>query len=497
MSPEDLTTADPATRDPEVEDADWCGGPAGPVTFAVRITDDKVTVVLDCPDPLADLGRTADRILEEFQVLSLPEYPDREFLTSMLQQACTPGEDVRGLPLIMGEAPTPPLDGALIWSRDYFVEGWAVDEGSGAMDFWEKLDNRSVSKDELLVFVRDPLEGEPGLSVFNNKIPVEKPLRARIRPGKGVREEPTEGGLHIHAAMDGRIRFTDGILSVDEVYIIKGNVSLETGNLRHTGTIQIEGDILEGATVEAQGDIIVKGMCEPCDITAGGGLTVGGGIVSEEKYRIEIGGDLNAKYIHDAVIRAEGDICVANEITHSDIRTRGRILVHKGRIAGGYNLARKGIWVGEAGAGGASTTVLVAGVDHTLKPRVKVIRDRIQKLEETRDKLANALKAASDRQKSPSEEDQKLLMGLRLKAEQIRTLLESAEQEIQAMTREALEDARQEVVMLKEVRSGTTIQLGGAKTVVRASILKPRIAQRRESRVRVLPLGEGNMPVEE
>ncbi len=497
MSPEDPTIAPLATDDPEVADAACCDEPAGPVTFAVRITDDKVTVVLDCPDPLADVGRTADRIIEEFRALSLPVYPDRDFLIPMLQQACTPGGDVRGLPLIMGEAPMPPLDGALVWSRDYFVEGWAVDQESGAMDFWEKLDNRSVGKDELLVFVRDPIEGEPGLSVFNNKIPVEKPLRARIRPGKGVREEPTDGGLHIHAAMDGRIRFTDGVLSVDEVFIIKGNVSLETGNLRHTGTIQIEGDILEGATVEALGDVVVKGMCEPCNITAGGGLSVGGGIVSQEGYRIEIGGDLNAKYIHEAVIRAEGDICVANEIAHSDIQTRGRILVHNGRIAGGYNLARKGIWVKEAGAGGTSGTVLVAGVDPTLKPKVKVIRDRIQKLEETRDKLANALKAACDRKQPLSEEDQKLLTGLRLKADQIRELLDAAERETQDLTREALADARLEVVMLKEVRSGTTIQLGGSKTVVRSSIFKPRIAQRRESRVRILPLGEGNMPVEE
>ena len=39
---------------------------------------------------------------------------------------------------------------------------------------------------------------------------------------------------------DGRVRHTDGTVSVDEVYVIKGDVGLETGNIHHTGSVLIE-----------------------------------------------------------------------------------------------------------------------------------------------------------------------------------------------------------------------------------------------------------------
>ena len=67
---------------------------------------------------------------------------------------------------------------------------------------------------------------------------------------------------------------------------------------------------------------------------------------------------------------------------------------------------------------------------------------------------------------------------------------------IDALTKEALADAVEEVVILREIWSGTTIQLGKYKLVVNKSIMKPRIAQAKRKKVRLLPLGDGNLPEE-
>ena len=109
---------------------------------------------------------------------------------------------------------------------------------------------------------------------------------------------------------------------------------------------------------------------------------------------------------------------------------------------------------------------------------------------------SGAVAAAEMVQDTLAEKDRQLLAELNEKARSLQEAVVQAERAIHQMTRDALQGARQEIVMLKGVRSGTTIQLGEQKMRVRHSIFKPRIAQRREDRVRILPLGEGNMPEE-
>ena len=107
-------------------------------------------------------------------------------------------------------------------------------------------------------------------------------------------------------------------------------------------------------------------MAETCDIRCGGSLTVAGGILGSPDHPIHVEGNIQAKYISEALILAQGDVTVLNEIAHSDIRTRGKVQVESGRIAGGTTIALQGIRIAEAGASGSTLTLLAAGVDFTL-----------------------------------------------------------------------------------------------------------------------------------
>jgi len=317
----------------------------------------------------------------------------------------------------------------------------------------------------------------------------------RVRCGKGVREAEDEAGVKTYTAeIAGRVRFTDNTLAVDDVYIIKGNVDLETGNIKHTGTLQIEGDVETGASIEADGDVVIKGMVEPCDIRAGGSLTVNGGIVGSEEHRIDVGGDLQAKYLKEVLIRAEGQITVTGEINHCDIETRGRVDASRGRIAGGRTVARMGITVGEAGASGASQTLLVAGVDPTLAARVAAKREKIHQMEKARVKLRESIQALSEKSEGINDVEKTLIATLNTKANRMGQAIADGEGELRAMTRKAMAEAREEIFMLRECWSGTTVQLGEYKSMIRVSIMKPRLAKRFKSRVRVVPMGENNGP---
>ena len=407
---------------------------------------------------------------------------------------------MRDVVLMMGEDPVPPRHGHLDWSRDYFADGWET-EGEGdevAIDYWAKLDNRAVTKGEVLVVAHPAVPGEPGLNVFGNKIPVPKADKVRVRCGKGVLETTDEAGVKTFTAeINGRVRFTDNTLAVDDVYIIKGNVSLETGNIKHTGTLQIEGDVETGASIQADGDILVKGMVEPAHVQAGGNLTVTGGIVGSEEHVIAVGGDLAAKYIKEAVIRAGGHVRVTNEITHCDIETRGKVDASRGRIAGGRTIARMGITVGEAGASGSSHTLLAAGIDPTLDARLAAKKAELRQMEKARIKLRQAIDVTTRKPGGPNEAELALIEGLDRKAKALGQALADGELALRRLVNEAMTGAREEIFMLRECWAGTTVQLGEYKTLVRASIMKPRLVKRFKTRVRVVPMGEGNCPDED
>jgi uncharacterized protein (DUF342 family) len=462
--------------------------------YELKVSADGISLLLDCPDPHADLAATLARIEEDFIKLNLPEYPDAEVLANILENACKPGESLDSFPIVKGWGATPSVNGRLEWLRDFFgAESGPKDEDE-VHDFWEQNDQLSVEKDELLARVHLPVEGQPGLDVFSREIPVAKPASVKLRSGKGVRLVEEGEWVAYYAEFAGRIRYQDESLVVDDVYVIKGDVSLETGNINHTGTVHIEGDVKTGATVQADGDIMVRGMMDPCNIQCGGSLTVGGGIVGLEEYLIEVAGELKAMYISCAVVQCGSDITVTNEIAHADIKAYGKVMVPTGRIAGGRVMARKGIQTAEAGGSGSVKTLLMVGMDFTVDKRVAERESKIRKLDEAKEKIQEVLKKAGFVGGQAQGQENPELTELSDKMKKIDEAINREYAASKADLQKSKSGGAVEVTMLREVWSGTTIQIGEHKTVVRASIEKPRIARLNKDKVSILPLGEGNMP---
>ncbi|HPF69603.1 MAG TPA: FapA family protein [Candidatus Krumholzibacteria bacterium] len=487
-SPAEAPAADAPTRA-----SDWPPDDPDAPAFDVRISRDQVMVVLDCPDPLLDAELVAIRIVEKFVELKLPEYPDRELVVEILRNVAVPGAHLRDQPLIMGAEPVPPRDGALEWARDFFATGWEVDAETGAMNFWERAARGSVAEGEVIARLLPPVAGTPGLNVYGKPIGVGKPQQARMRAGKGVMDVDEGGVRLLKASVAGRVRLQSGVVTVDDVYAVRGDVCLETGNIHHTGSVTIGGDIKAGALVEADGDIVVKGMLEPCTIRCGGTLNVAGGIIGGEGCTITVGGELHARYVSEATIRCGGDVHVQGEVKHSVVETTGRVLVPEGRIAGGSTIAWKGIRVGEAGASGSAKTVLVAGVDPTLPERTGELRERMRKAVAARQRVTEAINEAAGTGRL-NDGQRATIEALRAKLDELAQTHAEAARGIEEMEQQAAAEGVPEIVMFKEVWSGTTIHLGDEKLVVRSSVLKPRLAQLKQSGAVLLPLGEGNMP---
>ena len=457
----------------------------------LRVSDDQVKVLLDAEDPLADIDGTAAGIREACEDLKLPEIPDLGSLRSFLEQTATGGQDLADELLIVGRYPVPAVDGRFQWSREFFQKGWAVDEATGTMNFWEPLERRSISAGEEICRLIPPVPGKTGLTVFDQPIPVRKPRQEKVRSGKNVEVVDEADGTRIFLAKcDGRVLHAVGVVSVDDVYLIKGDVSLETGNVDHTGSVQITGDVKAGARIEVGGDVVVQGLVEPSRIKCGGSLTVNGGIVGDGTGTVDAGGNVQALYISEATITCGGDLIVRNEVTHADVACHGDVLAPEGRIAGGRVVAQGSIRVGAAGASGSTGTVLIAGLDPTLETRVAKLREQLPRLEKIRAKLRKTLHRFRMETEDLDEEQRLVLSEVRTKTKQIEAAIAQVGLDIDEIRATATRSAGEEILVHQELWSGTTVQVGDVSLNIRKSVHKPRKVRRSGSDLVVLPMAE-------
>ena len=71
------------------------------------------------------------------------------------------------------------------------------------------------------------------------------------------------------AACEGNLTFRSGRFHVENVFTVSGNVDNSVGNINFTGSVVIHGDVLEGYSVKAKGDITVMGIVEGARLSAG------------------------------------------------------------------------------------------------------------------------------------------------------------------------------------------------------------------------------------
>lgn len=175
-------------------------------------------------------------------------------------------------------------------------------------------------------------------------------------------------------------------------------VDLHSGNVAFDGTLRVAGDIRTGMAVNVTGDVVVEGTIEAATIEAGGNVVVRGGIIGKsESARTEAGmisrarvrckGQVQARFIENAVVEAGTEVVVESGIRQSDVAAGERILVGGssglGSIAGGRSRALLAVRAAVLGApAGIATNVQVGLNPYADAQRAALEAERRRMLEE-------------------------------------------------------------------------------------------------------------------
>lgn len=168
----------------------------------------------------------------------------------------------------------------------------------GSVDYKDLGISQNVRAGDVLCTKIPATRGIAGRDVTGQEI--QAPFGKDIRMPAGKNTQITEHGTGIIANIDGNVDLVKKTVVVMDVFEVKGDVGIETGNIDSICNVVIRGNVNKGYYVHTEGNIIIQGCIEGGEVIAGGNIFVEQGIIGMNSGRIECGGDLRCKYIQNA-----------------------------------------------------------------------------------------------------------------------------------------------------------------------------------------------------
>ncbi|HPB65888.1 MAG TPA: FapA family protein, partial [Spirochaetales bacterium] len=199
-----------------------------------------------------------------------------------------------------------------------------LEEKNGKVDYKELHLVQNVVEGQALAKKVQAKQGVPGRTVTGKLLPAKNGKDLPLPLGKNVHE--SDDGLTVIADVNGEATYINSKINVETVYTINGDVDLKTGNQFFLGTIVVVGNVEDGFSVKATGNIEVRGNVGKAEISAEGDVIVHQGITGKGAGVITAGKNVWAKFIENAQLYAGENVIVQTSIINSEITAEKRIL---------------------------------------------------------------------------------------------------------------------------------------------------------------------------
>jgi len=357
-------------------------------TMIVRIADDALSVTVRFYPP-SDRGSVMTKndiistAVSQGMKFGLMENVLEEFMKNRVY--CT---DIMIAKALM------PVEGSSAKIRYYFsnvVTRKPKMNEDGTVEFHQLELINHVKVNDVLAELTPMTPGKPGIDVVGRLIK-QKPVRNLILR-HGPKIHVTEDGLRLISDVNGHVYLAGDKVMVSDLYEIKSDVDLATGDIDFSGSVTIKGTVRTGFTVKAKGTIFVEGVVEGATLISGAGIVLSRGMQGMNRGKLITQGDVVAKFLENATVECEGSV-TAEAILHSKVFAGKEISVtgKKGLVTGGELHSGTEIKIKTAGSTMGTNTVLEVGVD----PKIVMQYHQLEKAISDADKEIYKLKQILD-----------------------------------------------------------------------------------------------------
>jgi len=380
----------------------------------VRISEDRMMAVANFYPPVG-----AGRQVEFLEVQELVIAKGLRFgidwnkIRSSILACNTARKAITDAEIAYGRKPSDEIPAQLEIESSLLKKDAAESLETQAVDFKAISPFRFVKKGAVLARITPRIEGAAGIDVMGAVVTYGKAAAHGPKPGKNT----LVAGDTVAAKCDGKFVSGEESFWVNEVLEISGDVDYSTGHIDFPGDVVVQGQIKQGFKVKAGGSLTCLRLIDASEISCGGDLETGQGILGRMQGTVKAGGKVKAKFIENCYVEAGGDVLVSTGCLNSVINTLGAIVTGpKGVIIGGKLYAQKGVSAFQIGSTAGVRTELHCGVDYRVQQKLTWIRDKNvelalklkdvetmlaakgqnPRLEELRDKLRAAIRQMND-----------------------------------------------------------------------------------------------------
>lgn len=299
----------------------------------------------------------------------------------------------------------------------------------------------------------------------NGKAVTGKVLAARngkplmMRAGKNVIKD----GNNFYATIAGQVCITNKMIVVNPVFEVKGDLDLKTGNINFIGNVVIHGNVPTGYEVIAGGDIKIHGLVEGATLEAKGNIFIAGGITGGNRGSVVAEGNIQANYLNQANVKAGQDVLINASSLHSHVEAGGSILCKNGQIIGGSLISGRDIHVKALGNHLFTKTEVSIGKDPLLEEKEQLLTKEITDISANVDKLNEIemkLLVAAKQRGFLTDNEKELIMKQRHTKNQLVSQLELLKHELFEVEEERELKARYSIFIYDKIYPNTIFQFG-------------------------------------
>jgi uncharacterized protein (DUF342 family) len=414
---------------------DFMSNPANDALFAVDIGDQemKATISITPPGPGGcDLSKDTmlsvlrnNRIVHGVLEGALQELEDRP----RYREAIVVAE---------GTKPQNGRDAGVQFNFDTDRSRIHLKEASdGKVNFRELGLIQNVVAGQPLARRLTPEIGKPGRTVTGKSIPARSGKDSPPPLGRNV--HLSDDGITILADINGQVTYIGGKINVEEILTVQGDVSLKTGNVMFLGTVIIQGNVEDGYSVKASGNIEVRGNVGRSEVVAEGDVVIHQGVNAKSGGSIFAGKNLWAKFIENATVEVGENLIVSEGIINSSVVAQKKIICQGKRaaIVGGKYRACEEINAKSLGSPvGGAETILEVGYDPKSKEKSDALQAQAVKLKKQLDSYDKNIATlnAQKQKKELSEDKEAVLQDLVMRREDLVGELRALAKEIESIT---------------------------------------------------------------
>lgn len=279
-----------------------------------------------------------------------------------------------------GAKPVNGNDAKIIYNFKTDHTNVVLKEKDGKVDFKDLNIVENVVAGQFLAKKIPHEEGQQGQTVTGKMLPAKSGKDIEIGIGKNVRL--SEDGKTAISEINGQVLIVNKKINVEPIYTVAGDVNLHTGNILFLGTVIVKGNVDDGFSVKASGNVEVMGNVGKCEIDAEGDVIVHQGILGKNGGKVRSGGNVLAKFIEHSHILSAGNVIASEGIIHSTVDSNKKIICQGRRasIVGGRLRAAEEINAKHFGSVAGSETILEVGYDPQSKEQLVRFEEKNEEL---------------------------------------------------------------------------------------------------------------------